>query len=173
MAGDVDFVEEAEEAPDEADAEGAFDDDEVGQDEKMDTSDPFESHFSVVDEAAITRKLKAIEEARWSNKKVASKGARTVLNAPDTGDKSDEILVLAPVSNPSDLSLKQRLKESLVGKKSNFDAVEQSLAPYVFGYRDLHFCNRSMSNGKSVRELACLHALNHVFKYVLTYAPMA
>lgn len=167
QTGDVDLVEEAEQAPDEADAEGAFDEDEEGEDDKADLSDPFESHFSVIDEASITRRLKAIEESKWSMKKVSAKGTRTVLNAPDTGDENDRIIVPAPVAGPSGLSLKHRLQESMAGKKSNFDAVEQTLAPYVFGYRDLHFCNRSLNNGKSVRQLACLHALNHVFKYVL------
>lgn len=164
---DVDYVEEAEEAPDEADAEGAFDDDQDDE-EEVDNSDPFESHFSVIDEAALTRRLKAIVDAKWATKKVVSKGVRAVLNAPETGDKGDQISVPAPVSSLAELSLKHRLKEPQAGRKSNFNAVEQSLAPYIFGYRDLHFCNRSMNNGKSVRELACLHALNHVFKYVLT-----
>lgn len=164
--GDVDHVEEAEQAPDEADAEGAFDEDDEDEDNKADPSDPFESHFSVIDEASITRRLKAIEGSKWTIKKIAAKGVRTVLNAPETGDENDRVTVPAPVAGPAELSLKHRLQESVAGKKSSFDAVEQSLASYVFGYRDLHFCNRSMNNGKSVRQLACLHALNHVFKYV-------
>lgn len=166
QTGDVDLVEEAEQAPDEANAEGAFDEDEEDEDDKADPSDPFESHFSVIDEASITRRLKAIEESKWSIKKVATKTTRMVLTAPDTGDENDRITVPAPVADSSELSLKHRLRESMAGKKPNFDAVEQTLAPYVFGYRDLHFCNRSLNNGKSVRQLACLHALNHVFKYV-------
>lgn len=166
QAEDADFVEEAEEDPEEADAEDALDADEDDEEEKVDTSDPFESHFAVIDEAAVTRRLQAIEEAKWTTKKVVSKGAKSILNAPDTGNESDQISVPTLISSPSDLSLKHRLQESMAGKKSKFDAVEQSLAPHIFGYQDLYFCNRTLGNGKSLRRLACLHALNHVFKSV-------
>lgn len=160
---DVDHVEEAEQAPDEADAEGAFDE-EDDEDEKADPSDPFENHFSIIDSVSIAKRLKAIEDSAWSTRKIAGQGIRTLLNVPDTGDENDRITVPPPVSGPSDLSLKHRLQESLAGKKSSFDSLEQNLAPYMFGYQDLHFCNRTHSNGKTLRQLTCLHALNHVFK---------
>lgn len=161
-AKDLDLVEETEEAPEDAEEGGTFDGD-VDDDEVVDTSDPFDGHFGAADEEIVTRRLKAIEEAKWTIKKVASKGTRTVLNAPDTGDESDQIPTPTPVATSSDLRLKHRLQESMKEKRK-FDAVEQSLAPYLFGYRDLLYCDRKMSNSKSVRRLACLHALNHVFK---------
>lgn len=164
VAEDIDLVEEPEEAADEQDAQEAFDGDD-DDDEKEDTSDPFESHFGAHDDASIARRLKAIEDAKWTNRKFATKGTRTVLSGPDTGDESDQIPVPAPVSDPSSLSLKHRLKKSLEAKKTKFDAVEQSLATYLLGYWDLLYCNRNLQNGKSVRRMACLHALNHVFKY--------
>lgn len=165
VAEDIDLVEEPEEAADEQDAQGAFDEDD-DDDEKVDASDPFETHFGAHDGDSIARRLKTIEDSKWVNKKISTKGTRTVLSGPDTGDESDQISVPTPISDPSNLSLKHRLRESLKGQNTKFDAVEQSLAPYVFGYRDMLYCNRSYQNGKSVRRLACLHALNHVFKYV-------
>ncbi|ROW13331.1 hypothetical protein VPNG_05491 [Cytospora leucostoma] len=159
---DLDFVQEPEEAPDDAETGGAFDGDD-DEDEVVDTSDPFESHFGAVDETIVTRRLKAIEEAKWSTKKVATKGTRAWLNAPDTGDASDQITVPAPTSSASELHLKHRLQESMKEKRK-LDTVEQSLAPYLFGYRDLLYCDRKLSNGKSIRRLACLHALNHIYK---------
>lgn len=166
---DVDFVEEPEEDPEEADAEDTFDGNEDDEEEKVDLSDPFQSHFAAIDEAIVTRRLKAIEEAKWSTKKVVSKGSKVILNAPDTGNESDLISVPALISGPADLPLKHRLQESMAGKRPNFDAVEQSLAPYIFGYQDLYFCNRTLGNSKSLRRLACLHALNHVLKSVTFY----
>ncbi|KUI59627.1 U3 small nucleolar RNA-associated protein 25 [Cytospora mali] len=160
-AKDVDLVEEPEEAPDENEG-GAFDGND-DEDEVIDTSDPFEGHFGAADEETVTRRLKAIEDSKWTTKKVASKGTRTVLNAPDTGNGSDQIHVPNPVASASELRLKHRLQESMKEKRK-FDAVEQSLAPHLFGYRDLLYCDRKLSNSKSVRRLACLHALNHVFK---------
>lgn len=158
---DVDFVEEPEDSPEDTAAEDAFDQDD--EDEVVDSSDPFQSHFSAPDEESIERRLKAIEDSKWATKKVAVKGSRTVFSAPDTGDKNDELSVPAPISNASDIHLKHKLADTMKEKRK-LDGLEQSLAPHVFGYRDLLFCQRSLSNGKSIRRLACLHALNHVFK---------
>lgn len=166
VAKDIDLVEEAEEAADEQDAQDAFDEGEDDDNEEVDTSDPFESHFGAHDETSITRRLKAIRDAKWTNKKVAAKGTRIVLSGPDTGTKNDEISVPPQISDHSNLSLKHRLKESLESNKTKFDDVEQSLAPYLFGYRDLLYCHRTVQNDNSVRRLSCLHALNHVFKYI-------
>lgn len=163
-AGDVDFVEEAEEARDEVDAEDAFDEEEEDEDDKVDTSDPFDRHFVAIDEAALSRRLKAVENAKWTTKKTASKGTKTVLNIPDTGNDSDQMFITAPVLSPSDLPLKQKLRDSMTKKSAKFTSTEQSLAPYIFGYQDLLYCNRILANGQSIRRLACLHALNHVFK---------
>lgn len=165
-AEDVDFVEETEDAPDEADAEDAFDEEAEDDNDKINTSDPFDRHFVAIDEASLTRRLKAVESTKWTTKKVASKGTRTILNGPDTGDDSDQIFVPASVSNPSELPLKQKLQESMTKNSIKFSSTEQSLASYIFGYNDLLFCNRTLANGQSTRRLACLHALNHVFKYV-------
>lgn len=164
-ARDVDFVEEGEDAPEETGAEGAFDEEEDDEDEKIDTSDPFDRHFVAIDEASLTRRLQAVEEAKWTTKKVASKGMKAVLNVPDTGDDSDQTSIPAPVSSPSDLPLKLKLRESMTNKSAKFSSAEQSLAPYIFGYNDLLYCNRTLANGQNMRRLACLHALNHVFKY--------
>lgn len=164
--GDADFVEEAENGPDEDEAEDAFDE-EGDEDDKINMEDPFDRHFVAIDEASIMRRLKAVEDVKWTTKKVVSKGTRTVLSGPDTGDDSDEMSISAPISSPSELPLKHKLQESMTKKSLKFNSVQQSLAPYVFGYNDLLYCNRTLSNGQSMRQLACLHALNHVFKYVL------
>lgn len=169
-AEDPDFVEETEDAPDEAETEGAFDGDEDAEDEDIDASDPFDRHFVAFDEASLARRLKAIWDSKWTTKKVATKGSRTVLNGPDTGDDSDRVSVSSPASSASELPLKHKLQEMMGKKKSKFDAVEQSLAPYMFGYHDLLYCNRTVANGESLRRLACLHALNHVFKCAQPFA---
>lgn len=46
----------------------------------------------------------------------------------------------------------------------NFDQVLGGLASSIFGYQDLLFSQRSLENAEDLRNLACLHALNHVFK---------
>src|SRR5436190_13220789 len=45
-----------------------------------------------------------------------------------------------------------------------FDPLTASIARYIFGYQDLLFGSRTLSNAAHLRDLYCLHALNHVFK---------
>lgn len=161
---DVDFVEEVEDGPDDVDAEDAFDE-EDDDDDKIDKADPFDQHFVAIDEGRLTTRLKAIEDTKWTTKK-ASKGWRTVLNVPDTGDDSDQISLPTPISSPSELPLKHKLQESITKNSIKLTSIEKSLAPYIFGYNDVLYCNRTLANGQSIRRLACLHALNHVFKFV-------
>lgn len=171
-AEDPDLVEETEEAQDEADDEEVFDEEE-DEDDKIDASDPFDSHFVAADEASLARRLKAIASAKWTTKKIATKGTRMVLNGPDTGEDSDQISVLPSVSSASELPLKHKLLETKAVNKWKLDAVEQALAPGIFGYNDLLYCSRTVANGDSLRRLACLHALNHVFKYVVSFSTPA
>jgi U3 small nucleolar RNA-associated protein 25 len=156
---DVDLVEEPEEDPGEMLTEGYLDD----EDDQPDTSDPFETHFANPDEASVSKNVKASEKDEWATKRFASKGLRIVGSVPKTGDE-DEISLPSPISGPSALKLKRRLQVSIEKKRPKFDTVEQTLAPHVSGYDDVLYCNRSAVNGESIRRLACLHAVNHVFK---------
>lgn len=40
------------------------------------------------------------------------------------------------------------------------------MAPYIFNYQDVLFCNRTLANARSLRNITCLHALNHILKSV-------
>ena len=46
----------------------------------------------------------------------------------------------------------------------NFDQVSGVLASSIFGYQDLLFSPRILENAEDLRNIACLHALNHVLK---------
>lgn len=45
-----------------------------------------------------------------------------------------------------------------------FDPSVATIATYIFGYQDLLFGSRTPSNATHLRDLYCLHSLNHVFK---------
>ncbi|KAK8877431.1 DUF1253-domain-containing protein [Apiospora arundinis] len=158
---DVDVVdEEPEEGPD---AEMALDDEDDDDDDDVpDTSDPFETHYSVPDEAEVTKRIKAVKANEYSVTQSELNGWRLTRSVPGKapGD-SERPLSLMP--DTSSLKLKQKLKEA-AAKKPTLDKLEQVLYPITFGYSDLLFCNRTPKNGGKLRRMACLHAVNHIFK---------
>ncbi|KAL2256554.1 hypothetical protein VTK26DRAFT_1492 [Humicola hyalothermophila] len=156
--GDVDLVEEPEEDPADAPPEDLFD-----EDDDLDSSDPFEVHFADPKEAEVQPKLKAIQEGKWRMERIAADSTRVFLNTPNTGD-SEPATLPAPVLGISDLKLKKRLNEAMASKHAKFDQVEQTIAPLLFNYRDILYCNRTVAGSQGIRRMACLHALNHVFK---------
>ncbi|KAK8024290.1 hypothetical protein PG993_012356 [Apiospora rasikravindrae] len=134
---DVDVVEEEpEEGPE---AEMTLDDEDDDEDEVPDASDPFETHFSIPDEAQVSKRIKAAKANEYSVTQAELNGWRLTR------------------------SLKQKLHEA-AAKKSTLDKLEQVLYPITFGYNDLLFCNRTPKNGGKLRRMACLHAVNHIFK---------
>jgi U3 small nucleolar RNA-associated protein 25 len=157
---DVDLVDEPEEDPADAAPEDLFD-----EDDDLDSSDPFEVHFSEPKEDEVQPRLKAIQENKWRMERVAAKSTRIFLNTPDTGAAEGPSLP-APISGISDLKLKKKLQESMEPKHPKFDPIEQTIAPALFNYQDLLYCNRTVSGSEGIRRMACLHALNHIFKCV-------
>lgn len=157
---DVDRVEEPEEDPADAPPEDLFD-----EDDDLDSSDPFEVHFSDPKEDVVQPRLKAIQEGQWQMERIAAKSTRIYLNMPKTGDAEGRSLPAA-VSGISDLKLKKRLHEAMAPKHSDFDEVQRTIAPLLFNYQDLLYCNRTVSASQSIRRMACLHAINHIFKRV-------
>ncbi|KAK0728615.1 hypothetical protein B0T26DRAFT_636794 [Lasiosphaeria miniovina] len=160
---DVDRVEEAEEDPADVKPEDLFDYD----DEEADAEDPFETHFVDLDQALLLPRLKAIQEDKWRTHRVVAKPMRTLIHTPGVGDPSDSgdsALLPRPVSGISGLKLKKKLSETMGPKHATFDPTEQTIAPLLFNYSDLLYCNRTVAGAESVRRMACLHALNHIFK---------
>jgi U3 small nucleolar RNA-associated protein 25 len=158
---DIDHVDEPEDDPANAPLEELSDDD-----DEPDASDPFETHFSAPNDEYLAPRLKAAKEDNWRTERTAANNTRIVLNTPDTGGLPDGQSFPKPISTITDINLKKKLSESLSSKNSKFGPVEQTIAPYIFNYQDTLYCNRTVAGGQNVRRMACLHALNHVFKYV-------
>lgn len=157
---DVDFVEEPEEDPTNAGPEDLFD-----EDDDLDISDPFELHFADPKEEVLRPRLEAIQGNKWRMKRIAANSTRIFFNTPDAGDAAAKPLP-APVSGISDLKLKKRLQEAMAPKHPKFDQIEQTVAPLLFNYQDVLYCNRTVAGSQGIRRMASLHALNHVFKWV-------
>ena len=60
--------------------------------------------------------------------------------------------------------LKSKLERNAVEQFRQLDTLSTSLAPYVFSYSDLLFGARTVKNAGQLRDIYCLHALNHVLK---------
>lgn len=158
---DVDVPEdEPEEGPNNEMTLDGEDDDE--EDDVPDTSDPFETHFSIPDEAHVSKQIRAVQANEYSVSQVELNGWRLTRSMPGkaTGDSERPLSLM---SDTSALKLKQKLREA-AAKKPTLDKLEQVLYPITFGYNDLLFCNRTPKNGGKLRRMACLHAVNHIFK---------
>ncbi|KAI0479629.1 DUF1253-domain-containing protein [Xylaria cf. heliscus] len=156
---DVDLVEEPEEEPvNEVDLEDDDDDDDI-----PDATDPFETHFVNPDSAEYNTRLKGIQSNVYQPKQMEKNGWRIVRSIP--GHDSDPTRQ-PPTTLPgsSVLKLKHRLIETANKLRPTFDKLEQVLYPITFGYQDLLFCGRNANNSENLRRMACLHAVNHVFK---------
>ncbi|TGJ88693.1 hypothetical protein E0Z10_g78 [Xylaria hypoxylon] len=156
---DADLVEELEEEPaNEIDLEDNDDDEDT-----PDATDPFETHFVNPDNTEYSTRLKGIQSSVYQPKQLERNGWRVLRSTP--GQDSDQTSQPpATLSGPSSLKLKHRLIETASKLRPTFDKLEQIMYPITFGYQDLLFCGRSASNSESLRRMACLHAVNHVFK---------
>ncbi|GBF66967.1 U3 small nucleolar RNA-associated protein [Trichophyton mentagrophytes] len=121
-------------------------------------NDMFELHFGHTDETELSQRIQACSQAWKSTKADLIDGLYSVVSKPDAGGDSSASLPTTP--SPADLKLKQKLTRNAV----SFDRLNSCLTPYVFGYHDTLFCSRTTQNSAKLRDLYCLHALNHVLK---------
>jgi U3 small nucleolar RNA-associated protein 25 len=158
---DVNQVEEPEEGPETA-IDGLLEDGEENDSE--DASDPFEAHFADPDENLLSRRLKSLQNNQWAiQKSLLPKVGRVIFSIPQEDDSSLDSLP-ATISGPGDLKLKQKLASVISKQKLSFDPLEKHIAPYIFNYRDVLYCERDLNNSQNLQRLVCLHAVNHVFK---------
>ena len=61
--------------------------------------------------------------------------------------------------------VKSRLVDTW-GRGADFSELQSALAPHIACYRDMCFPQRTHANAQEITDLYCLHALNHVLKYV-------
>jgi len=155
---DADAVEEIEEGQ-ETTTDGLLEED----DEPEDDSDPFEIHFADPDDNLLSIRLKAIQENQWTIQEIGLPNiGKTIIRLPQVSD--GEIAAVPTISGPEGLKLKQKLASVVARQRPSFDVLEGSIAPMIYNYQDVLFCERSLSNQESLRRLTCLHAVNHVFK---------
>lgn len=128
-----------------------------------DPSDQFEAHFARPDDNELAKRLKDINNGDWRTEKSAvyQKGSLTLSvpkSAPETASRKPTF------KNTADIPLKQKLVETSKKHIGSLDDVQSTVATHMFSYSDLLVANRTPANAGSLRNLACMHALNHVLK---------
>lgn len=162
---DIDHVDEPEEGPEN---EIIVDDDDDDDEDIPDSSDPFETHFVDPDQDVLQTRLKSIQANEYSQSHSEQNGWRLIRNLP--GKDTTQVAPLPPlILGPSGLKLKQKLIEPASRKRSTYDKLEQVLYPLTFSYNDVLFCGRTTKNAEDLRRMACLHSVNHIFKYSPCY----
>ncbi|KAF2848995.1 U3 small nucleolar RNA-associated protein 25 [Plenodomus tracheiphilus IPT5] len=120
---------------------------------------PFDVHFASPDENELTARLKRITNSQWFTKKLDVGGGRGVLQVPSA---DEEALSQRKVRSTRDVVLKARLVDNAQKVLGHFNELEQAIAPSIFDYQDLLFGARTVQNAGRIRDITCLHALNHI-----------
>ncbi|KAI1060093.1 hypothetical protein LB507_011406 [Fusarium sp. FIESC RH6] len=153
-------IDRAEDEPEDQVEEQIDEDDEDSEDEEN-PSDPFDVHFAHPDDDAVAKRVNSVQKSDWATKRALLQNSRATIMYPSSDAGAE---VPKPIEGLDGLQLKQKLKETSSRKIGEFDAVQRNLSPLLFNYNDVLFCDRTVRNSDSLRELTCLHALNHVFK---------
>jgi U3 small nucleolar RNA-associated protein 25 len=154
---------EAEDAVAEEEEEEEMDNDEVSDEDEQEEQkleQAYERHFANPDENELAMRLNRIAANQWTSQKLDRKpglGAG-VLQVP-----SDEVKTpVRKLRSVRDVELKARLVENAQKRIGTFDELEQAITPSIFGYQDLLFGARTVQNASRLRDITCLHALNHI-----------
>lgn len=125
-------------------------------------SDPFETRFAQPDESQLSKRIDASTKKWRTSKQELSEGLRLMATYPDVGE--EQSFRLASLGGPKDLSLKHKLSEAAAEHMAEFDSSSGRIAPYLFGYYDMLYGARTPANAGKLRDMYCLHALNHIIK---------
>ncbi|KAL1956965.1 hypothetical protein VTO42DRAFT_6454 [Malbranchea cinnamomea] len=160
---------EARELQDALEEQEASDDDVANDDDAGDQDDedaeneldPFETHFANPNDAELKRKKDKASQKWSTTKSELGGGLRAVAFYPDTGDKPS---LLSTPRSVKDLMLKSKLLRNATEHFPQLGALSTTMAPYMFSYHDIVFGARTTQNAPELRDLWCLHTLNHVLK---------
>lgn len=130
------------------------------EDEDQMLQDPFERHYTATTEQDLKDAVKQVDEKQWQtlSSTLESEVRRTVLVRKGTTVEDGAF------NSAKDIFLKHRLTGSGTKVVSKISSEEKSVAGSMFGYTDVLCGTRNLKNASRLRDLSCLHGLNHVFK---------
>lgn len=132
------------------------------EDDDGSLKDPFEKHYNAMAEQDLKAAAKQVDEKVFQTQTspVDSDIRRTTMRT-SIGDTPGAASI---VRTAKDLFLKQRLTETGTKLASSLSSADKSFVEPMFNYVDAITGSRSIKNASHLRDLTCLHALNHVFK---------
>lgn len=130
------------------------------EDEEQILSDPFEQHYAIITEQEVKDAASQVERKDWQTQTSTSDSQirRTQLSRTGTAPKS------RGVKSAKDIFLKQRLMEPGTKVVSTLSIDQKAMAADIFNYRDIISGGRDLETVAQLRDMSCLHALNHVLK---------
>lgn len=138
----------------------AMEEDLESDDEEVMFRDPFEKHYSAATENEIKEAAGQVDLKAWQTTSSALDSGLRVTSYFRPGAPTKSLII----KSPKDMFLKQRILESGTKVLSTLSTDEKDLAAAIFGYNDVLNGCRDVQNASRLRDLSCLHALNHVFK---------
>jgi len=155
--GEEELAEEADEQEDDMeDADGEAEDD-----DQDDESDPYEVHFTGMAGEGLAKRMRLATAGQWMLEKQQATGTNISISRLADQDNTTR---RRSIKSIKDLRLKRRLIEPAQKRIQKFGVVEQQIASPIFHYEDLLYGGRTVENAAQLRDMASLHALNHVFK---------
>ncbi len=136
----------------------------------------FDKHFGNPDEDELAKRLKRIEANEWATKKLEAGPTKAAnpwkAQKPSHVDTGKGVLQVASTEEKAlerprfkstrNVGLKSKLIENAQKEIGEFNDLEQTIAPSLFSYQDVLFGARTVQNAGRLRDLTCLHALNHI-----------
>ena len=144
--------------PDEDDEDNDIDD------EAADSSDSFTSHFADPEDNRLIEVLESIKNHEWCTKRMVIQKLGLAFISQPASDSPEGKMVLQTAENFTSFGLKEKLFQAVQNRGLMLEGLEKYIAPVIFGYQDLLFCERTRQNSSSLRDLYCLHVVNHIFK---------
>ena len=130
------------------------------EDEEVLLRDPFEQHYATMTEDDLKSAVKQVDQKDW--------GILSLIVGLDirrtTVSRKGAVAKHAELKTIKDANLKRRLVDGGSKLVSHLSAEERIVAGPMFNYVDILNGCRNLKIGSRSRDLACLHALNHVFK---------
>nr|POE75770.1 u3 small nucleolar rna-associated protein 25 [Quercus suber] len=135
----------------------------ASDDNDEDPSDPFEVQIGQTDGKECSQRLKAFQakDRRVESQLIGGIGSFSVI-VPDL--RTNNVGLREPMRSISIWPLKEKLTKTAETSFASLSELQKALAPYITNYVDLLCGNRTPENAPDFRNLACLHALNHVLK---------
>ncbi|KIW05188.1 uncharacterized protein PV09_03736 [Verruconis gallopava] len=138
---------------------------EESADEDEDASDAFDIHFANPDQDELSKRINEISSQQWHSNSLnlnAGNTWRVSTPGPATADKANAVTLQFP--HLSSFKIKRKLNSQASDIFKELSGPEQSFASSLLKYNDTLFPARAVPNSTTLRNVTCLHALNHIFK---------